>query len=74
MNIVCFLDNHLGKKSVQALDFLPFFHKGIILSNSLQCEVIHEVDHIWFSEISFLERLHSYWESCRKEKNLPGIR
>ena len=35
---------HFGEEGVQTVDFLSFFDIGIVLGNTLQRELVHEVD------------------------------
>lgn len=35
---------NLREKGVKAMDFLPLFDVGVILRNTAECQLVHEVD------------------------------
>lgn len=42
------IDLKLGEEGVQTMHFLLFLHVGIILCDTLECKLVHQVDFIWF--------------------------
>ena len=46
----------LGEESVEAVDFLPLLHIGIVLSDPLQSQLIHQIDGVGCAEVTLLER------------------
>lgn len=58
------VDLQLGEKSAQTMDFLPLLHERVKLSNSLQSQLVHEIDHVGFTEKPVLERLDGDGEGC----------
>lgn len=47
-----------GEQSVQAVDLLPLGDIGIILSNALQCQLLHQVYLIGFLKVLGLQQGH----------------
>jgi len=46
--------NYLGKKGIQAMDLLAFFHVSVILSDTTESELIHEIDLVRRFHVFFL--------------------
>ena len=44
----------LGEECVETVDLLPLLNVGIVLSNSLQCQLIHQVDGVGRVEVTAL--------------------
>ncbi len=62
--------NHLRKKRVEAVDFLPFFDESVVLRDALKSQVVHEVDLVRVRDELVLERLDGHWECGRKQAHL----
>lgn len=45
-----------GEQRVKTMDFLPFGYISIILSNALQCKLLHQVDLIRFLQVCSLKK------------------
>ena len=41
------VDLEFGKKSVEAVNLLPFLDVGIELGNTAECEFVHEINAVW---------------------------
>lgn len=52
------------------MDFLPLLYKCVVLCDSLQGQLLHEVDLIGFPEVLFHELLHAQREGGRKQQDL----
>ena len=53
------------------MHFLSFFDKGIVLCNTAQRELVHEVDLVGLDHVAVLEILDDEWERGREEHDLP---
>ena len=60
----------LRKQRVEAVDLLPLLHKGVVLGDALQCELVHQVDLVRVTEVLPHEMLHGQWEGCRVQEDL----
>lgn len=40
-----------GEQGVQTMDLLPFSYISVILCDTLQCQLFHEIDLIWFLQV-----------------------
>ena len=63
------VDLELGEESVEAVDLLLLFHKGIVLRDSPKGEFIHEVDLVRIAHMFVLE----HKVSDRSNHIIPGI-
>ena len=63
---------YLGEKSVEAVDLLPLLHKCVVLRDTLECQLVHEVDLVRLVEPPLRKVLHSHGEGRRIEQNLAG--
>ena len=59
------IDLKLAEERVQAVNLLLLFDKGVVLGDTLERELLHEVDDIRFAQVLVLEVLHSDGESGR---------
>ena len=48
------VDLQLGKESIEAVDFLLFFHKSVVLRDATKGKLIHEVDFVRVSHVFVL--------------------
>lgn len=62
---------YLREEGVEAVNLLPFLHKGIVLSDTLECELVHQVDDVGLPQELVFERLHSHRKSGGVQQNLP---
>ena len=46
----------LGEECVEAMDLLPLLHVGVVLSHSLQSQLVHQVDGVGGTEVTVLGR------------------
>lgn len=49
-------NTHPGKQGVEAMDLLPFSDISVILSDTFQCELLHQVDLIRFLQMGSLKK------------------
>mmetsp|Transcript_25134 Transcript_25134/g.68296 ORF Transcript_25134/g.68296 Transcript_25134/m.68296 type:complete len:228 (-) Transcript_25134:333-1016(-) len=68
------VDAQLGEECVEAVDFLLLLHKCIVLRDTLQGELVHEVHYVWLVQPPLLEVLDSDWEGGGVEHDLPVSR
>ena len=61
---------YLREEGVEAVDFLAFLHKGIVLGDTSQCQFIHEVDFIGVLNMTLLKVLDSHRKSRREQADL----
>lgn len=61
---------YLGEQGVEAVHFLPFLDEGIELSDTLQRQVIHEIDFVGIGDEAIFERLHRDREGRREQADL----
>jgi len=59
------IDLKFAEERVQAVNLLLLFDKGIVLGDTLECELFHEVDDIRLAQVLVLEVLHGDGESGR---------
>lgn len=52
------LFSYPGEQCVEAVDFLPLRDVGVVLSNALQSEFLHQVYLIWFLKVLGLQQGH----------------
>ena len=64
----------LGEERVEARDLLPLVDVRVVLRDTLQSEVVHEVDDVRLPEKLVLELAHRDGECCRIAQNLPVVR
>ena len=64
------VDLELGEKGVQAVDFLLLLDESIVLGDTTQRELVHEVDLIRIAHVLVREVFHREGESCREEHDL----
>lgn len=62
------VDLKLGEEGIQAVDLLLFFNKGVVLSDTTERELVHEVDLIRIRHVLDRERLNGTRE-CSAEKH-----
>lgn len=60
----------LRKKCIQTVDFLFFLKVCIVLGNTFQCQLVHQVDKLGFWHVLFLETFDGDWVCGREERNL----
>lgn len=53
------VDLKLGEECVETVNFLSLFYKGIVLSDSFQSELVHEIDQVRFFHVSLLQYRYS---------------
>lgn len=46
---------YLGEQSIEAVNLLPLFHKRVVLCDTLQSQLVHEVDYIRLPQKSVFE-------------------
>lgn len=64
------VDVELGKKCIQTMNFFFLLEVRIVLSDTLQGELVHEVDEFGVWDVLFLEAFDGHWVSSREERNL----
>mmetsp|Transcript_21738 Transcript_21738/g.60442 ORF Transcript_21738/g.60442 Transcript_21738/m.60442 type:complete len:268 (+) Transcript_21738:158-961(+) len=64
------VDLELGEKCVETVELLLLLHKGIVLRDALQGELLHQVDDIRLLQEAVLELLHSDREGGRVQEDL----
>ena len=70
----CLRDIKLGEKSIQAMELLTFLEESIVLSETLQSQLVRDLDVLGLRDVSLLE-LSDLNGVCRTEKtNLTIIR
>jgi len=67
------VDLKLGEQCVEAVDLLLLLDKGVVLSDTPQSELIHQVDLIWVGHVLIREMLYRNRESCREEHDLTVL-
>jgi len=50
---------YLREKSVKTVNLLSLLHEGVVLRNTSQSELLHQVDFVWFSHIAILNEQHN---------------
>jgi hypothetical protein len=63
-------DAYLGEERVQAVHLLPLLNKRIVLRDTLECQLVHEVDDVRLAQPAVLEVLDSDWERGGVEHDL----
>ena len=61
---------YLGEQGVKAVDFLAFLHKGIVLGDTAESELVHQVDLVGLDHVLILEGLDDEGEGCRVKHDL----
>lgn len=64
------VDLELGKQGVKAVHLLPLLDERVVLCDTLQGELLHQVDLVWLAQMLFHEVLHAQWECRREQQNL----
>lgn len=67
------IDLKTRKECIETLNLLTFINKGIVLSDALESEFVHEIDFVGIVEPRLLECLDGDGESGREEKNLTCL-
>ncbi len=49
------VDLEFREKCVEAMNFLLFFHEGVILGDTTQGELVHEINLVWSSHVLVLQ-------------------
>ena len=62
---------HLGKQSVETVHLLPLLHECVVLRDTLQGEVVHEVDLVRVVDVLVLEGLDGDGERRGEHEDLP---
>ena len=68
------VDGKLGEQGVEAVNLLPLLDKCIVLRDTLQGELLHQVDDVRLFQELFLELLHRHRERGGVQANLPRRR
>ena len=66
-----FKKKYLRKKGVEAVHFLALLHEGVELGNTLESQIVHQVDLVRVRDEIVLKRLHCHGKGSRKEADLP---
>lgn len=64
------VDPEVVKERAEAVQFLPFLHKRVVLSDTFECELLHKVDSLGFRHVPELEIPHGLGERCGEQHNL----
>jgi hypothetical protein len=64
------VDVELGEEGVEAVYFLLFLNKGVVLGNTAQSEFVHQVDDVCIGHELVLERLDGHREGGREQADL----
>ena len=67
-------DVELGKKSVQAVKLLSFLQEGVVLCESLQSQLIRDLNVLRLRDVALLERTNFDWVCCTEKANLAALR
>ena len=46
--------SHLGEESIEAVNLLSLLNKGVVLGNTLEGELFHEIDLVWLVKMPIL--------------------
>lgn len=65
------LVSYPGEQSVEAVDFLPLRDVGVVLSNALQGQLLHQVYLIGFLKVLGLQQGHTQIVQGKKKKKIP---
>uniref|UniRef100_A0A182JGA4 Uncharacterized protein n=1 Tax=Anopheles atroparvus TaxID=41427 RepID=A0A182JGA4_ANOAO len=61
------IDLQLREERVQAVHLLALLHEGVVLRDTLQRQLLHQVDLVRIAQMLLHEVLHAQWE-CRREQ------
>lgn len=64
------VDLQLGEQGIEAVHLLPLLDERVVLGDTLQGELLHQVDLVWLAQMLFHEVLHAQWECRREQQNL----
>lgn len=64
---------YLGEQGVQAVHFLLLLDIGVVLSDTLQGQLLHKIDLIWIVHVLLDEGVHSAWKSGRVQEDLSVL-
>ena len=70
----CLRDVELGEKGVQTVKLLSFLQEGVELCESLQSQLIRDLDVLRFGDVALLELTNLNWIRCTEEANLATVR
>jgi len=62
----------LGEEGVQAMHLLSLLHKGIVLGDPFQCQLVHQVYLVWVPQMLPHECLHGEGEGGGVQEDLPA--
>lgn len=65
------VDLELGKERVETVHFLAFLNESVVLRDTAQRELVHEVDLVGLDHVAVLEILDDERERGREEHDLP---
>ena len=64
------LKTNLGEQSVEAVDFLPFLDKSVVLGDTTKGEFVHEIDFVRILHVLVLEVFDNDRESGAEQHDL----
>ncbi len=64
------VDLKLGEEGIQAVDFLLLFNKGVVLRDTTERKLVHEVDFVWVGHVFDGKCLNRSWESGGEQHDL----
>eukprot|EP00598_Pedospumella_elongata_P012220 CAMPEP_0185012080 /NCGR_PEP_ID=MMETSP1098-20130426/98114_2 /TAXON_ID=89044 /ORGANISM="Spumella elongata, Strain CCAP 955/1" /LENGTH=384 /DNA_ID=CAMNT_0027541129 /DNA_START=1898 /DNA_END=3052 /DNA_ORIENTATION=- len=64
------VDVELGEQRVEAVHLLLLLHKGVVLGDTSQGQLVHEVDHVGIGEELLLEGAHGHGEGGTEQADL----
>ena len=67
-------DVELGEEGVQAVKLLSFLQEGVVLCESLQSQLIRDLDVLGFGDVALLELTNFDWICCTEKANLAVLR
>ena len=70
----CLGDVELGKEGVQAVKLLSFLQEGVVLCESLQSQLIRDLDVLGVGDVALLELTNFDWICCTEKANLAVLR
>lgn len=67
------VDLQFREQRVQAVHLLSFLYERIVLSDTLKCQFVHQIDFGRVLEVLAHELFHRNREGCREEKDLSFL-
>ena len=68
------VDLQLAEQGVETVDLLLLLNERVVLGNSAERQLVHQVDLVRVAHVLVFERLHNIGEGCREKHDLPILR